>query len=200
MKKIILSLVLVSALIGGVMAGEGIGLGENIPMANEKMMNIDNNKLSIADVKGEHGTLVMFSCNHCPWVKAWETRIASICNEYMEKGFGVIVINSNDPSAYEDDSFESMVKRAAEMGFKFPYVVDSTSEVAKAFGASKTPEVYLFNEQDKLVYHGAIDDNAQEADKVENHYLINALNSVMSDEKPAMQETKALGCGIKFRS
>src|SRR5207247_6647391 len=128
----------------------------------------------------------------------WETRIAEIGNSYREKGVGVIAINANDPAAYADDKFEEMQARAKERGFQFPYVVDATSDVGRAFGASRTPEFYLYAAAGKLVYHGALDDN-KDASKVSQHYLKDALDALLAGKDPVTKETKAVGCGIKFR-
>src|SRR5713101_5907552 len=111
----------------------GLNIGDKAPSTNVKMKNVDGREVSIADVAGKEGTLVVFSCNHCPFVKAWQDRIASIGNAAESKGVGVIAINSNDPARYTEDSFDEMQKRAQKMGFKFPYVVDATSDVARAF-------------------------------------------------------------------
>jgi len=177
-----------------------LSLGDAAPMATVKMKSVDGRELSIAEAAGAKGTLVMFSCNHCPYVKAWEDRIASLGNGAPAQGVGVIVINANDPEAYPDDDYAAMQKRAQEKGFKFPYVVDATSDVARAFGATRTPEVYLFDAAGKLVYKGAIDDNAQDAAKVQHRYLADALEAVSAGREVAVRETKAIGCSIKFRS
>jgi peroxiredoxin len=116
---------------------DGLKLGDKAPASDVKMKNVDGKELAIADVAGKNGTLVIFSCNHCPFVKAWEARTTEIGNAYLEKGVGVIQINSNDPSA-AGDTYEAMQARAKERGFKFPYVVDATSDVARAFGASRS--------------------------------------------------------------
>ncbi len=174
-------------------------IGEQLPMTDVKMKNVDGREISIADVAGEHGTLVMFSCNSCPWVKAWEDRIASLGNAYQEKGFGVIVINPNDPDRFSEDSYEEMQTRAEKRGFKFPYVVDETSNVARAFGATRTPEVFLFDKDSRLVYHGVIDDNAKDPDKIKAHYLRDAFDALMEGNEITVKDTKAFGCTIKFR-
>jgi len=174
-------------------------MGEVAPSAEVRMLNVDGRELSIADVKGARGTLVVFTCNHCPYAKAWEQRLVAIGNAYREKGFGVIAVNPNDAEAYEDDSYPEMQKRAKEKGYAFPYVVDATSGVAKAFGATRTPEVFLFDAGGKLVYHGAIDDNAEDAAKVTKTYLRDALDAVASGSPVRVAETKAIGCSIKFR-
>jgi len=188
------------ALVAGEMHGQGISIGETAPMADTMMKSIDGRELSVAEAAGDKGTLVMFACNACPWVKAWESRIADIGNTYSAKGIGVIVINSNDPAQNAEDGFDVMQERAKEFGYRFPYVVDATSDVARAFGATRTPEAFLFDASGKLVYHGTIDDNAKEPDKVTEHYLQDALDAVLAGDPVPVQTTKALGCGIKFRT
>ncbi len=193
--------ILVIALILGISSGSAFALaiGDNIPSSEVKMKNVDGKMMTFNDVKGDKGTLVIFSCNHCPWVIAWEDRIVELGNRYMTQGIGVIQVNSNDPSKKAGDGFEGMVKRYDEKNFKFPYVVDETSDVARSFGAERTPEFFLFDKMGKLVYHGTIDDNAQEPEKVDKKYLQNALDALISGAKIDVSETKSLGCSIKFR-
>ena len=196
MKRNLFMAVLVSvALAGGAFA---LSIGDKAPSTNVKMKNVDGRELSIADVAGREGTLVIFSCNHCPFVKAWQGRIASLGNAAKGKGVGVIVINSNDPTSFPEDGFSEMQKRAEQLGFTFPYVVDATSDVARAYGATRTPEAFLFDKDGKLVYHGAIDDS-KEADQVSKHYLQDAIDALVGGKEVATKETKFVGCGIKFR-
>lgn len=190
---------------GSAWAGEstgGLALGTKVPatVAKTKMKNVDGKMLSIADVTGKAGTLVVFTCNHCPFAKGWEERIVELGNTYSAKGVGVVLVNPNDPTMHADDGFEEMQARAKSRGMKVAYVVDGTSGVARAFGASVTPEAFLFDKDGKLAYHGTIDDNRQEPDKVKARYLKDALDAVVAGKKPAVPETKGLGCGIKFRS
>lgn len=185
---------------GDMTAKKSLAIGMAAPMADVKMKNIAGDSLSIADAKGPKGTLVIFTCNHCPYVKAWEDRIAALGNQAKQDGLGVIAINSNDPSSHAEDGFDEMVTRAKEKGMNFAYVVDDTSGVARAFGATRTPEAFLFDANGKLAYHGAIDDNAEDAAAVKSHYLADAIGAVVAGKLPANKETKAVGCGIKFRS
>ena len=178
----------------------GIAIGDEAPMATVKMKNVNGKELSIADARKAKGTLVVFSCNACPWVKAGETRIVELGNASLKRGIGVIVINANDPNVNKQDGYDVMKERAKQRKMQFPYVVDATSDVARAFGATRTPEAYLFDADGKLVYHGAIDDNAHEPGKVEARYLQDAVDAVVAGKAVATQETKALGCSIKFRS
>ncbi|MGO9608464.1 MAG: thioredoxin family protein [Verrucomicrobiia bacterium] len=177
----------------------GLNIGDKAPSTSVKMKNVDGSEVSIADVVGKQGTLVVFSCNHCPFVKAWQDRIASVGNAAKTKGIGVIVINPNDPTDYPEDSYAEMQKRSKDLGFTFPYVVDATSDVARAFGATRTPEAFLFDKDGKLVYHGAIDDS-KEADQVTKHFLQDAIDAALAGKAVPVAETKFVGCSIKFRS
>lgn len=193
----ILVLALASSLSFG---GPVLSMGAAIPMSDVKMKSVDGKELTLADVKKPAGTLVVFTCNHCPFAKMWETRIVELGNTYAAKGIGVVAVNANDPEVAADDSYDKMIERAKERGMQFPYVVDATSNVARAFGASRTPEAFLFDANGKLIYHGAIDDNGQEPEKVTNTYLKNALDAVVGGKDVPVKETKSIGCGIKFRS
>jgi thiol-disulfide isomerase/thioredoxin len=179
----------------------GLALGSKAPdaAAKTKMKNVDGKMLSIAEVAGKSGTLVVFTCNHCPFAKDWEQRIVELANTYAGKGIGVVLVNANDPTTHPEDGYEEMQTRAKNRGMKIPYVVDATSGVARAFGASVTPEAFLFDKTGKLAYHGTIDDNRKEPDKVKARYLKDALDAVVAGKAPAVPETKGLGCGIKFR-
>ncbi len=188
-------------LCGVVSAGWALRPGDALPegVATVKMKSVDGREVSLKELMGPKGLLVIFSCNHCPWVKAWQARMVALGNEYSQKGVGVVAVNANDPAAYPDDDFEPMVAQAKEHGYRFPYVVDPTSEVARAFGATRTPEAFLFDAQGKLVYHGAIDDNAEKPQEVKKTYLADALAAVVQGTAVPVPETKAFGCSIKFR-
>jgi cytochrome oxidase Cu insertion factor (SCO1/SenC/PrrC family) len=181
-------------------APHALELGSSVPMADAALQNIDGKSLTLATAAGKKGTLVLFICNHCPWVKAWQPRIAEVGNAAKAKGIGVVAVNSNDPAAYPEDAFDEMVKRAKAVGYKFAYAMDATSNVARAFGASHTPEAFLFDARGKLVYHGAVDDNAQQPAEVKARWLAEAVNAVAAGKPVAVPKTKALGCGIKYRT
>src|SRR5262245_61819670 len=196
----LLAIPVVPALQAAALAGGALPIGGTMPMADVKMKNVDGKEIDLAQVQKPMGTLVIFTCNHCPFAKMWETRIVELGNTYQEKGIGVIAINANDPKVAPDDSYSSMQQRAKDRGMQFPYVVDATSGVARAFGASRTPEAFVFDKNGKLVYHGAIDDNGEDAAKVEKAYLKMALDAVVGGTEVAVKETKSIGCTIKFRS
>jgi cytochrome oxidase Cu insertion factor (SCO1/SenC/PrrC family) len=174
-------------------------LGATIPRADTKLKNVDGKDVTIASLKGKKGTLVVFTCNACPWAKKWETRMAKIGNDALKRGIGVVAINANDPERNKEDGYDVMQARAKERGMKFAYAMDRTSDVARAFGASRTPEAFLFDASGALVYHGAIDDNADDAAKVTKPYLENAIAAIAAGKPVGTAQTKALGCSIKFR-
>jgi peroxiredoxin len=142
---------------------------------------------------------VIFSCNHCPYVQAWEERMVDIQDEYREKGVQLVAVNANDAAKYPEDDFDSMKARADERGFNFPYLRDESQEVASAYGAERTPEVFLFDADRILVYHGAIDDNYDDPESVDAAYLRDAIESVLSGAEPEVKETSPVGCTIKWK-
>lgn len=175
-----------------------LDLGDVLPEIDQNFLNIDNKMLALDDVKGTAGTLVIFSCNTCPWVIKWEDRYVSLADIYTSKGIGFFVVNSNASRFDGVDSIEKMKKHAEKMNYNFPYVQDSGARLANLFGASKTPQIYLFDKRDRLVYTGAIDDNARDVRDVQEHYLINAIDELLSNKKITKPVSKAIGCSIKF--
>lgn len=160
---------------------------------------IDGRNHAFSEYADNDAIVLIFSCNHCPYVQAWEDRIIDIQTDYNDKGVQIIAINANDEKKYPDDSFAKMKERSRNKGFNFIYLRDETQEVARSYGAERTPEVFLFDQQGKLQYHGAIDDNFRESKEVKQHYLRDALNSVLKGETPPMVETRPVGCTIKWK-
>jgi peroxiredoxin len=188
----------ITLLAGIQLASAQIGLGDQIVETEVKMKNIDGSMISISEVAGEKGTLVIFSCNHCPYVIGWQDAMVEIGNSYMEKGIGVVFINSNDPAA-KGDTFEGMQQMAKDNGYKFPYLVDSDSSIATHFGAKKTPDVFLFDAAGKLVYQGAVGEGGREPTIDGQPWLKDALDALLSGNPIEAPQTKAVGCSIKFR-
>ena len=180
-------------------AGE-LEIGSDIPMADVKMVDVSGKKVSLNDAVGENGLLVVFSCNTCPWVDAWEDRYISVSKLSQKKGVGMIAINPNQGSRNKGDGMVDMQTRAKKAKYDFYYTLDKESKLASAFGASKTPHIYLFNNKGTLVYRGAIDDNARKPKKVKKAYLMDAIDAMVAGEKIGTASTKALGCGIKYAS
>ena len=177
-----------------------LAIGDALPMKDVKMTGVDGKSVTIAGVSGKKGTLVVFTCDHCPWAKMWQTRVTEIGNTAGKAGIGMVAINANDPAEYPEDGMDGMKQRAKELGIKFPYVVDATSDVARAFGASRTPEAFLFDAGGKLVYHGTVDDSPKDASAVKDAYLKDAVSAVSTGKTVTTAETKAMGCSIKFRA
>ncbi|SUZ98630.1 uncharacterized protein METZ01_LOCUS51484 [marine metagenome] len=194
MKKILIHIMGFTFLL----AGE-LEIGSTMPLKDLELADISGKNITLANAKGDAGTLVVFSCNTCPWVIRWEDRYVSLANTYAQKGIGMVVVNSNAARFGGEDSLEEMVEHAKNNGYNFPYAQDPESELASAFGATKTPHIYLFNGDDKLVYRGAIDDNAKNAKKVDVPFLANAIDALLAGNPINPQTTKALGCSIKFK-
>jgi peroxiredoxin len=168
-----------------------------------KLKNIDGNMVSLADMKDAKGFVVIFTCNHCPFSKLYEDRIIALHKKYAAKGFPVIAINPNDAKIQPEDSFENMIVRAKEKNFPFHYLQDETQEVASAYGAARTPHVWVLKKEtaDKLrvCYVGAIDNNADDAQKASEKYVERALDELLAGRKVSKENTKAIGCTIKWR-
>jgi peroxiredoxin len=139
------------------------------------------------------------SCNHCPYVQAWEGRMIELQRELGPRGFRLVAISSNDADSYPEDSFDAMRARAKRRGFNFDYLYDETQEIARALGSQRTPEVFLFDRDRRLVYHGAIDDSRDEA-AVTRSYLREAVEAALAGEQPAVTDTPPVGCTLKWRS
>lgn len=165
-----------------------------------KLKNVDGKMISLADYKEAKGFIVIFDCNTCPYSKAYNQRIINLNEKYASKGVPVISINANDPSSSSGDSFDEMVRIAKKKGYKFPYLVDETQQVAKAFGATNTPHVFVLSKDLKVVYIGAIDDNSRKADAVTKRYVEDAVDALLEGKTPAVTKTKAIGCGIKWKN
>lgn len=148
---------------------------------------------------GKNILIIIFSCNHCPYVQAYEDRIISLQKDFEKDGVQIIAINSNDDEKYPDDSFDEMKKRAADKKFNFPYLRDETQEVAKAYGATHTPQIFLFDKNRKLKYQGKIDDNWQEPEKVKSAYLRDAILEALNENEVSVPETFSIGCTIKWK-
>lgn len=165
-----------------------------------KLKNVDGKMVSLADYKDARGYIVIFTCNHCPYAKAYEDRIIALDKKYASMGYPVIAINPNDPSLVEEDSYKNMIVRAKEKGFTFPYLFDEGQKVLPLYGATRTPHVYLLEKTargNKVAYIGAIDDNYQDASAVKDKYVENAIESLRSGKQPEPNFTKAIGCSIK---
>ena len=160
---------------------------------------VDGSNHALDDYADAEVLALVQSCNHCPYVQAWEGRMNAIQRDYADKGFRLVAINSNDAEAYPEDSFDEMRARAEREGFVFDYLYDEDQSVARALGAERTPEVFLFDRDRRLVYHGAIDDSRDDG-AVQRHYLREAIEAALRRKPPPEAETPAVGCSVKWRS
>jgi peroxiredoxin len=172
-------------------------IGSKISSFN--LQGIDDKFHRLEDFTDRKALVIIFSCNHCPYVQAYEERIKKIQSDYSSRGVEVIAINSNDDLIYPEDSFDEMKKRAVEKEFNFLYLRDEDQSVAKAFDATHTPEIFVFNSDRKLVFHGKIDDNWQDEKNVITPYLRYALNELLEGKDISVPETFTIGCTIKWK-
>lgn len=163
------------------------------------LMNVKGKQVSLAGIKNAKGYIVVFTCNHCPYAKAYEQRIIDLHKKYAPMGFSVVAINSNDKDVQPQDSYDNMKKLAKKKKYPFNYVYDETQEIAKAFGATRTPHVYVLDKDRVVRYIGAIDDNSEDPAMAKEHYVANAVDALLSGKEIATKETKAIGCGIKWK-
>jgi peroxiredoxin len=197
MKKILFAAIPTAFLAFAIRTGDPLPIGSPIPDPEVKMKDITGKEVSFKDAQGKKGLLVMFSCNTCPVVKRYQSRSNEICKYALDKGIGVILLNSN--AAYRDngDSYDDSKDYAKQNGYTWNYVMDEDSKMADAFGATRTPECYLFNSAGKLVYHGAIDDNSNSPEEVTRKHAAIAIDEMVAGKEVSMKETRSVGCSIK---
>jgi thioredoxin-related protein len=172
-------------------------IGKSIPGSDIKMMDVSGKEVSLNDSKGENGLLVIFSCNTCPYVKLSESRIKELGALTKQNKLGMILVNSNEAQRSDDDSFDAMKQYAKVQGYSFSYVLDKNSQLANAFGATRTPHCFLFDKSGKLVYRGAIDDNIKDPNDAKEHYLKDAVVAAATGKPIKTNSTKSVGCSIK---
>ncbi len=169
------------------------------PAPDFDLPGVDGKRHTLSSFAGKPVLVVIFSCNHCPYVKAYEDRMVSIQRDYANRGVQLVAINSNDDKAYPEDSFPEMVKRSKEKGFNFPYLRDEAQKVVEAYGGVCTPHVFAFDGARRLRYRGRIDDS-KEASKVSTHDLRNALDDLTAGREVRVPDTRPFGCSIKWYS
>lgn len=174
-------------------------IGSNLPLSDLKMKEISNEDISMKDAVRKNGLLVMFTCNTCPYVVKNQERTKAICTYALKNNIGVILLNSNEGTRTGGDSFGAMGQYAKDQKYQWYYVVDKDHQVADAFGAKRTPEIFLFDKNSKLVYHGAIDDNPSDASNVTRQHLKEAMNELLAAKDVSVKESRSVGCGIKRR-
>lgn len=180
-------------------AADGYAVGS--PVEDFQLRNVDGNMVSMASFPEAKGFIVIFTCNTCPYAIAYEQRIQELDADFAEAGWPVIAINPNDAVRKPDDSFDAMVARAEERGYTFPYLHDETQDVARRFGATRTPHVYLVERTDQgleVAFIGAIDDAPYAPEQAEAHWVRDAIAALEAGKRPDPAEVKAIGCTIKW--
>jgi peroxiredoxin len=167
------------------------------PAPSFTLPGVDGRQHSLDDYADSEILVLIQSCNHCPYVISWEGRMIEIQRDYADRGVRIVAVNSNDASYKREDSFDEMRKRAQGRGFNFDYLHDEDQSLARALGSERTPEVFVFDRDRRLVYHGAIDDNRDDR-AVTTHYLRDALDAVLRGDEPPVAETAPVGCTVKW--
>ena len=179
--------------------GGGLDVGDTAP--DFKLQNaVDDSWVSLSDYENAKGYIVIFTCNMCPYSKMYEDRINDLHKEYADQGYPVIAINPNDPDVVAGDGYAEMKVRADEKKFTFKYLFDANQEVFPAYGASRTPHVFLLDQKRVVKYIGAIDNNSKNAEEADEKYVANAIAAMEKGKDPDPSFTKAIGCTIKVKS
>ena len=180
----------------------GFRIKDNKTSYDFHLKNVDGNFVSLKDFPGAKGFIIVFTCNHCPFAKLYPERLNELNSKYKNLGVPLIAICSSDTITYAEDSFLKMIAKAKNEKFNFPYLCDGEQAVAKNFGAQKTPHAFIiWKEKGEWVikYNGAIDDNGAEPNKVQKHYVADAVDELLNGKKVSVPETKSIGCQIHFR-
>jgi len=173
-----------------------IKLGTEVPPF--ELLGVDGADHSLDDYREAKLLALVQYCNHCPYVLAWEDRLMALARDYAARGLAVVAVNSNDVIRFPEDSFGRMKERAEDLGFPFDYLFDGGQALAHTLGAERTPEVFLFDEARRLRYHGAIDDSRDD-ETVQQNYLRDAIEALLTGEEPPVTETEAIGCSVKWK-
>jgi thioredoxin-related protein len=199
MKKILFSILpfAVLSIMSLYPVSDPLPLGSPIPNPGIKMKDISGKEVSLEEAKTSKGLLVMFSCNTCPYVIKNQGRAYEACKYAQGNGIGVTILNSNEALRGDEDSYDAMKNYAKEQGYNWYYLVDKNSALADAFGANRTPECFLFDENGKLVYHGAIDDNPSDPSSVSRKHLISAIDEMKAGKEVSVKQSRSVGCAIK---
>jgi len=197
MRKMLLFSVLLIAALAFTRVQGGLPIGADLPKADVKMKDVSGVLISLREAATPNGLLVMFSCNTCPYVIKNQGRTKAICAYAKEKGLGVIVLNANEGGRSNGESLADMQAYARQQSYNWFYALDSDNELADAFGATRTPECFLFDKNNKLVYHGAIDDSPADISQVKRNHLKVAITEMTGGSEIAVKESRSVGCSIR---
>jgi peroxiredoxin len=173
-----------------------ITLGTDAPRF--ELPGVDGRDHSLDDYADAHLLVLIQSCNHCPYVQAWEGRMIDLQREFGDRSVRIVAVNSNDAGSHPEDSFDEMRARAEREGFNFDYLYDEPQAIARGLGAERTPEVFVFDRERRLRYHGAIDDSRDE-NAVSQRYLRDAIETLLAGHEPDLTETPPVGCTVKWK-
>ncbi len=169
-----------------------------LPLADRPMLSVDGRQVTLAQLRGPRGLVIVFWSNRCPWAARYESRLKKLAERYGARGVAFVLVNANDPKAFPQESLEASRQQAQRRGYAMPYLQDKGAALARALGASRTPEVFVFDAKNQLIYRGAIDDSPGDATNAQRTYLQIALEALLQGEAPATTETGAFGCLIRF--
>ena len=199
--KLLIPILFAAIFISASTVSPDYGVGDTV--SDFKLKNTDGKSVALSDYKSAKGVIVIFDCNTCPFSKAYNERIIGLNKKYKGQGFPVMTINANDPESSPGDSFKEMVAVSKEKNYDFPYLIDETQSVAKAFGATNTPHVFVLKRDGsdfKVAYIGAIDNNPRDASKADKKYVEQVVDALLSGNQAPVTKTKAVGCGIKWKN
>ena len=200
MKSLLVPVVLAITAITFKSGTDPLPIGSAIPKADLKVKDVSGKLLSLSDIKTGTGLLVMFSCNTCPYVIKNQDRTRDIGAYAKSKNLGFIVLNSNEGNRESQDSYSAMQQYATDQQYNWPYAVDYNNVLADAFGATRTPECFLFDSNARLVYHGAIDDSPADPSKIQRTHLKEAINEILSGKDVTVKQSRSVGCSIKRKA
>jgi peroxiredoxin len=203
MKSYKLTLMLAAFSLLILLAGRDPGYQVGDTVSAFKLKNVDGKMISLADYQSGKGVIVVFDCNTCPVSKSYNERIQALSKKFGPQGFPLVAINANSPDVSPGDSFDNMVAQAKRKKYDFAYLIDESQEVAKAFGASNTPHVFVLKKDGtafKVAYVGAIDNNSRDAEAADKKYVEEAVQALLANKPVPTEKTKAIGCGIKWKN
>jgi peroxiredoxin len=172
-------------------------IGQSAP--DFKLPGVDGKQYSLSSFKDSKYLVIVFSCNHCPYVVGSEDRMIKFAKDYAPRGVKMVAINSNETDNHPGDSFDNMVTRAKQKNFPFPYLHDESQQVALAYGALRTPHFYVFDAERKLRYTGRMDDNPKVEAAAKTHELRDAMDALLAGKKPPIERINPLGCNVKWK-
>ena len=175
----------------------GLPIGSPMPKADLRIRDVSGKEISLSEARRTNGLLVMFSCNTCPYVVRNQERTNTICTYAGQRQIGVVLLNSNENSRNDGNSFVEMQSYAKTQNYQWYYALDDNAVLAEAFGATRTPECFLFDKTGTLVYHGAIDDSPGDASSVRRHHLQEAIDEMIEGKPVTVKETRSVGCSIR---